>query len=123
MITKTIIMAQQKSELENELKKLQIWTIIGAIPHGQVACYGQIAKMAGLPNYARFVGACLKNLPKDSQLPWHRVINAQGCISFSAHSADFCRQKERLEAEGILITNGRVSLKKYQWHASSITTI
>ncbi len=84
------------------------------IPTGQVSTYGAIAKAAGLPGYARFVGQVLKQLPKDTSLPWHRVINAQGKLSFPEHSPAFIEQKKRLFKEGIKLINNKISLKQYQ---------
>ena len=109
-------MALQKEEL-NELKckQAQIWTIVGAVPAGYVASYGQIAKLAGLPGYARFVGRCLKNLPDGSSLPWHRIINSQGKISFPKDSAMYVKQLDCLQQEGVILTNDRINLKKYLW--------
>ena len=60
----------------------KVWQIVHDIPSGHVATYGQIAILAGLPGHARYVGTVLKNLPSQSRLPWHRVVNAKGCISF-----------------------------------------
>ncbi|MDF1589702.1 MAG: MGMT family protein [Gammaproteobacteria bacterium] len=37
-----------------------IWQIVASIPKGNVGTYGQIAKLAGYPNHARYVGATLK---------------------------------------------------------------
>lgn len=76
--------------------------------------YGQVASMAGLPGYARYVGAVLKKLPMGSRLPWHRVINASGRISFPHGSEQYYRQKQLLEAEGIVFVNGRLSLQKFR---------
>jgi methylated-DNA-protein-cysteine methyltransferase-like protein len=60
-----------------ELSKAErIWQIVASIPSGQVASYGQIATLAGLPGYARFVGTTLGKLPQNTSLPWHRVVNA-----------------------------------------------
>lgn len=75
--------------------------------------YGQVAAMAGLPGYSRYVGFVLKNLPTGSKLPWFRVVNAQGKLSFPRDSTHYQTQKSRLEAEGIVFVNGRFSLKKY----------
>ena len=44
----------------------QIYTVILQIPKGKVATYGDIAKMAGYPGYARQVGKALSNLPESS---------------------------------------------------------
>jgi len=95
--------------------ELRVHTIIGAIPCGHVATYGQIAKLAGQANYSRKVGRILKTLPKDSKLPWYRVINSQGKISFPVDSSKFFEQKERLENEGVVFLNNKVSLKEFQW--------
>ena len=51
------------------------------IPKGKVATYGDVAAMAGIPRHARYVGTTLKNLPKSSRLPWHRVVNHKGEIA------------------------------------------
>lgn len=70
--------------------------------------------MAGYPGYARHVGRALGNLPEGSKLPWFRVINSQGKISLKGRDLD--RQKAKLEAEGIEVSEiGKVSLRKYKW--------
>ncbi len=93
----------------------RIWQIVHQIPRGKVASYGQVAKLAGLPGYARYVGFVLKNLPTGSKLPWHRVVNSKGIISFPTGTAPYLRQKERLEKEGVVFINGRFSMARYQW--------
>ncbi len=42
----------------------QLWRTVQLIPVGKVACYGQIADLAGLPGRARLVGKALANVPK-----------------------------------------------------------
>jgi methylated-DNA-protein-cysteine methyltransferase-like protein len=49
--------------------------------------------------------------------PWHRVINAQGRISFPKGSARYREQKRRLEAEGVVFLRGRVDLARVRWRA------
>ena len=93
----------------------RVFTVLAAVPSGTVVTYGQLAKLAGLPNGARQVGHILGNLPTDTQLPWHRVINAAGKISLGEESQGFKKQKARLQQEGIVFNNNRVSLKKYNW--------
>ncbi|AIW14517.1 DNA base-flipping protein [Vibrio tubiashii] len=93
---------------------MQIFAVIHQIPLGKVSTYGEIAKMAGYPGYARHVGKALGNLPADSKLPWFRVINSQGKISLKGQ--DLVRQREALLSEGIEVSNdGKVKLKKYRW--------
>jgi len=92
----------------------QIFAVIHQIPHGHVSTYGKIAQLSGFPGYARHVGKALGNLPKETKLPWHRVINSRGEISLKGD--DLTRQKQRLEKEGVEVSDkGKVSLKQYQW--------
>lgn len=95
--------------------KEKIWQVVSAIPAGRVASYGQVARLAELPGYARYVGHVLKNLPADTRLPWHRVVNAQGRISFKPGTRQYRRQKALLEAEGVVFIRGRFSLARYRW--------
>lgn len=90
-----------------------IYLALGSIPPGKVITYGQLAKLAGLPGAARMAGKVLCNLPEDTILPWHRVINAQGRISLPEDSPGFKEQKRRLEAEGIEFKNKTISLHRY----------
>ncbi|MDG3088580.1 MGMT family protein [Vibrio hannami] len=93
----------------------QIYAVIYQIPHGKVTTYGEIARLAGYPGYARHVGKALGNLPEGSKLPWHRVINSKGEISLKGD--DFLRQKSLLESEGIGVNaNGKISLRLYRWN-------
>jgi len=89
----------------------RIWKVVAAIPRGQVASYGSIARRAGLPRRARLVGHALKVAPASLRLPWHRVLNAQGRISLPAGSKAHRTQRRLLEEEGVRFRNGRVDLK------------
>ncbi|WP_163934247.1 MGMT family protein [Paraferrimonas sp. SM1919] len=93
-----------------EIKAVIIQTL-AAIPSGKVAAYGQIAKMAGYPGYARYVGTVLKQLPSGSNIPWDRVVNAKGEISFAESSKEYLKQHQLLMSEGVVVNNGRVSMK------------
>lgn len=95
--------------------KETIWQIVAAIPAGNVATYGQVARLAGYPSHARYVGTTLKNLPRGTRLPWHRVVNGKGQLSFPVNSASWHRQKKLLEAEGVVFIGERFSLKTFQW--------
>lgn len=100
--------------MTDELKRI-IWQQVAAIPRGKVATYGQIARLCGYPGYARYVGTTLKQLPGDSALPWHRVINARGQIVFAEGSAACQRQRDRLQREGVEVKGTLISLRRYQW--------
>ncbi|TAK65375.1 MAG: methyltransferase [Bacteroidetes bacterium] len=89
--------------------------MVRIIPKGKVATYGQIAKLCGLPGHARFVGYALHNLPSGVPVPWQRVINSQGKISFRKRSSSHKLQRQLLEQEGIVFKNDTVDLKKFGW--------
>ncbi len=84
---------------------------IRAIPRGQVAGYGEIARRAGLPGRARMVARLLAQ-NDDPKLPWHRVLRSDGRIAFPDDSAQFAEQVQRLRAEGVIVVNGRVKGRK-----------
>jgi methylated-DNA-protein-cysteine methyltransferase-like protein len=96
----------------------RIYAIVKQIPAGRVATYGQIAALtsAGLP--ARIVGYALHGLPEKSDVPWHRVINSLGTISFSPDRDNHdSLQRRLLEDEGVFFNReGKVNLRKYLWH-------
>lgn len=92
---------------------LRFCRVLAEIPHGHVVTYGDLAEMAGYPRAARLAGQILRKLPRDTRLPWHRVINAQGRISLPEPGAR--RQRERLEREGIALIRGRVDMQRYRW--------
>lgn len=95
----------------------EFYGIIQLIPQGKVATYGQIAKLAGLPKHARHVGFALKNMADNSVVPWHRVINSQGKISLSKEDGFGENiQAIKLQSEGVVVIDGRVNLKLYQWN-------
>jgi methylated-DNA-protein-cysteine methyltransferase-like protein len=90
----------------------RIWKAVAAIPRGEVASYGGIARRAGLPRRARLVGHALKVAPASLKLTWHRVLNAQGRISLPAGSRAHRLQRRLLEEEGVTFRNGRVDLSR-----------
>ena len=93
----------------------QIYKIGKRIPKGKVVTYGQLASLAGNPHAARAVGWALSNLPADSDLPWHRVINRNGRSSFPMESKRRLQQA-LLENEGIRFDEtGKLDLEVYQW--------
>jgi methylated-DNA-protein-cysteine methyltransferase-like protein len=89
--------------------------VINNIPAGRVATYGQVAQLAGLPGQARRVGQILKRLPHESDIPWHRVINAKGQISLPESGGAKALQQRRLACEGVVFERARIDLKRFRW--------
>ncbi len=92
---------------------IRIWKAVKGVRKGRVATYGQIAGLCGLRGHARLVGYALHNLPPDSGVPWHRIVNSKGMISLRTHSGPDQRQKELLEKEGIVFVKGKIDLNRY----------
>jgi methylated-DNA-protein-cysteine methyltransferase-like protein len=92
---------------------LTIWKAVRGVRKGRVATYGQIARICGLRGHARLVGYALHNLPPNSGIPWHRIINSKGMISLPRHTGGYERQKKLLEQEGIVFRNEKVDLAKH----------
>ncbi len=90
--------------------------MVALIPPGKVASYGQVAALAGMPRHARLVGRTLGNLPRDSRLPWHRVVNASLKISIRPGSGGHRLQRQRLEAEGVTFVGQRIPAA-FRWDA------
>lgn len=103
----------------------RVWALVRKVPAGKVTTYGRIAELVGPPDDvdvlayrahgARWVGRAMADCPED--IPWQRVINAQGKISMRSGSGPR-RQRALLEAEGIEFSAAdRINLKKYEWKA------
>jgi methylated-DNA-protein-cysteine methyltransferase-like protein len=107
-------------ELRAELDEFsdRVYWIVKQIPSGRVATYGQIAMLAGSPNAARAVGNLMKrSLREYVDLPWQRVINASGGISFKGDLARAELQLELLQTEGVgFDKRNKCDLDEYRWN-------
>lgn len=94
-----------------------ICDVVRRIPPGWVATYGQVATMAGLPRRARLVGSVLQHLDSATDIPWHRVVNARGEVSYSAsRNGGDALQRRLLEEEGVEFDdNDRFDLERFRW--------
>ena len=100
----------------------QVWEVVRQIPSGHVATYGQVAGMLPCPpglspqdyrvSAPRWVGGAMASCPDD--VPWQRVINAQGKISLKGPAAE--TQQRLLEEEGVEFDQrDRIDLARYGW--------
>lgn len=94
----------------------KIYEIVCQIPEGKVATYGQVARLAGNPRWARVVGYALHVNPAFGKIPCHRVVNKDGrtAPAFAFGGNDV--QRAMLEAEGVtFLLDGRVAMEKHLW--------
>ena len=95
-----------------------VWKVVSEIPSGHVLTYGEVARLSGMPRAARRVSQALRRAPSDLNVPWHRVINSQGKISFPEDSSGWIRQKDRLEEEGVVFLKGKVNLDRFGYRGA-----
>lgn len=95
-----------------------VWQVVQGIPRGHVLTYGEVARLAGMRRMARRVSQAMRRAPRGMVLPWHRVVNAQGRISFPADSSGYSEQKERLEEEGVIFIKGKIDLDRFGYQGA-----
>ena len=73
----------------------RIYDVVRQIPRGKVATYGQVARLAGNPRWARVVGFALHVNNDPEHVPCYRVVT--------------------LKEDGVEFQDGHVVMEKYQW--------
>ena len=91
----------------------RVYSIVEKIPYGRTISYGEIARLLGQPRAAKMVGWAMRRCPE--QLPWQRVIMADGSITGGEY-AD--ARRALLESEGVpFLQDGRVDIEASRWLA------
>lgn len=89
----------------------EILSVVEEIPEGNVATYGQIAKLIGRDKNARLVGKVLSMAEYYGDYPCHRVVNHAGRLA-----PGWQEQGQLLREEGVSFKDKEhVDLKKCQW--------
>lgn len=95
----------------------RIYAVARQIPRGKVATYGQVGALAGGIS-ARVVGYAMAALRSGAHpdVPWQRVINAQGKISPHGFGTGSLVQRELLESEGVVFdAQARIDFDEFGW--------
>lgn len=96
----------------------RVFKLVARIPRGKVMTYGQLAAILGEGYTPRTVGFVMHSAEGD--LPWHRVINAQGACSTGGLLLPTNKQQLMLEREGVKFDErGRCDLQRYAWMPTS----
>jgi O-6-methylguanine DNA methyltransferase len=85
--------------------------VVGRIPPGRVATYGDVARMAGRPRAARAVGTIMRTSTRRG-LPYHRVVAAGGALG--GYGGNTAMKAALLAAEGLIVRRGRI--RDFQTH-------
>ena len=96
----------------------KVYELVSKIPKGKVSSYGKIAVLLGKPRAARAVGYALNALKKTElqKVPWQRVINSKGRITFKGDTIRANLQRKILESEGIVFhSDGQIDFTLFGW--------
>ena len=89
----------------------EILSVVEEIPEGNVAAYGQIARLIGREKNSRLVARVLSHSEYYGEFPCHRVVNHMGRTAPGWRAQRFLLEEEGVEFK----ENGCVDMKKYQW--------
>ncbi|ODQ68086.1 hypothetical protein NADFUDRAFT_19505 [Nadsonia fulvescens var. elongata DSM 6958] len=103
-----------------------VYLAVQQVPLGRVTTYGHIGFLIGAPQNPRQVGTALKVLSHNTanefnniNVPWWRVISAQGKISPRlTGGGEEDHQMIKLMEDGVEVSvgiNRRIDLEKYGW--------
>jgi methylated-DNA-protein-cysteine methyltransferase-like protein len=91
----------------------RVWKLVGKIPRGRVATYGQLSEMIGGRLTPIGIGWAIRAAPEET-IPWQRVVASKGRISTDREHPGL--QREMLESEGVRFTSeGCVDLSRHGW--------
>jgi O-6-methylguanine DNA methyltransferase len=88
---------------------------VRAIPRGQTAGYGEVARRIGRTGAARAVGGAVGRNPVGLLVPCHRVVAGDGTLggygaaAWGGRDAALDVKRELLALEGVVLVRGRVS--------------
>lgn len=97
----------------------RVIALLTQVPRGKVTSYGAVAAHAGNNRGAREVARILHSSTERYTLPWHRIVNKQGCIVLSGEG--FVTQRTLLENEGIPVADNGCIPSSFFWDFNDVT--
>ena len=79
----------------------KVFEQVRRIPRGKVSTYGQIARLIGSPQSARYVGWALRNNSEPVKAPCHRVVFKDGRLAQGYAFGGEDKQRCLLAGEGV----------------------
>ena len=90
----------------------RVWSYMRDVPRGKVVTYGQGSEGLGSPEAAQAVENAMRALPDETDVPWHRVVTAQGRLAANERQ----EHRKRLLEEGVGVgDDDSVDLDEHQW--------
>lgn len=95
----------------------RVYDIVRLVPYGRVTTYGAIAAFIGSPQASRMVGWALNASHNIVDVPAHRVVNRNGCLSGKCHFGGPDLMQQLLECEGVEVINDKITdFRKLFWN-------
>lgn len=95
---------------------IKVLDVIRNIPRGKIMTYKDVASACGNHKASRQVARILHSMSEKYSLPWQRVINSKGEISFKDGSFRE-RQIAALRGEGVKVSeSGKIDLNVYRFY-------
>ena len=94
----------------------RVYEAVRTIPAGKVSTYGDVASALGVRS-PQAIGQALKRNPFAPEVPCHRVVAAGGTLGgfFGETSeARLAQKMAMLRAEGVVIEQGIIDMKKFR---------
>jgi len=86
----------------------ELWSVVRCVELGEVASYGAVGQALMNPASGWQVGRWMTQCP--AEVPWWRVVAKSGALPIGKRDPRFgVEQSQRLEQEGVIITNGLVA--------------
>ena len=85
-----------------------VYEVVKLIPNGRVTSYGAIASYLGSKQSSRMVGWAMNASHKLKEVPAHRVVNRNGCLTGKHHFETVHRMQELLEEEGVTVEEDHI---------------
>jgi methylated-DNA-[protein]-cysteine S-methyltransferase len=92
----------------------RVYELCKQIPKGKVTTYKNIANKLGTRGY-QAIGQVLRCNPNAPKVPCHRVISSNGSLGGYKGSKNNLEKVNLLKGEGVIISNNKIDLKKFQY--------
>ena len=99
--------------MKNQIDRQRLYDLVAEIPRGKVITYGKLAEILGNKAWSRAVGNLLHKNPDGEKYPCYKVVNSKGELSRAYAFGGIIEQQRRLEADGVVVTEGKVDLSVY----------
>ena len=93
-----------------------VLALLKRIPKGRVTTYAELAKAAG--SSPRGVASTLASNASPDTFPCYKVVMSDGGLGGYSAPGGVAEKERRLKADGIVISGGRVDLKRFGFRFS-----